>query len=71
MPKLRVLTPTEIIKVLEKNGFELQRTKGSHKIFYNPETKKRVVVPFHKRDLPKGTIMEIFKQAGIDRNKIK
>ena len=48
MPKLRVLTPTEIIRILEKNGFELQRTKGSHKIFYNPETKKEWLFLFIK-----------------------
>ncbi|MBI4722227.1 MAG: type II toxin-antitoxin system HicA family toxin [Candidatus Stahlbacteria bacterium] len=67
MSKLPVLTPQEIIKVLKKAGFVLDRVKGSHQIYYHSETKRRVVVPFHKRDLPKGTILEILKQSGIDK----
>jgi predicted RNA binding protein YcfA (HicA-like mRNA interferase family) len=71
MPKLPALTPQKIIKVLEKHGFILDRTKGSHHIYYNPETKRRVVVPLHKRDLPKGTLLEILKQAGISKEELK
>ncbi|KQC04985.1 MAG: type II toxin-antitoxin system HicA family toxin [Methanomicrobiaceae archaeon] len=70
MPKLPALTPQKIIKILEKRGFVLSRIKGSHHLFYHPETKRRVVVPVHKRDLPAGTLLEILKQAGIDRDEI-
>jgi predicted RNA binding protein YcfA (HicA-like mRNA interferase family) len=59
-----------VIKILEKKGFTLDRTKGSHHIYYHPETKRRVVVPFHKRDLPKGTLLEILRQAGISREEL-
>lgn len=38
---------------------------GSHFIFYDEENKKRVTVPYHTKDLPKGTILSILKQAGI------
>jgi predicted RNA binding protein YcfA (HicA-like mRNA interferase family) len=55
---------------LKKNGFILDRTKGSHHIFYNALTKRRVIVPLHKKDLPKGTLMEILKQAGISREEL-
>ncbi|MDD3807421.1 MAG: type II toxin-antitoxin system HicA family toxin [Candidatus Marinimicrobia bacterium] len=48
MPKLPPLTPHKIIKVLEKKGFVLDRIKGSHHIYYYPETKRRVVAPFIK-----------------------
>ncbi len=61
------LTPQKIAKVLEKKGFVLDRTSGSHRIYYNPEAKCRVVVPFHKKDLPRGTALAILKQAGISR----
>jgi predicted RNA binding protein YcfA (HicA-like mRNA interferase family) len=67
MPKLPALTPDKIIKILEKNGFVFDRAKGSHRIYYNPETKRRVVVPLHKRDLPKGTLLEILRQAGMSK----
>ncbi|TKY91128.1 MAG: addiction module toxin, HicA family, partial [Candidatus Methanomarinus sp.] len=39
MPKIPSLNHQKIIKVLEKNGFILDRVKGSHHIFYHPETK--------------------------------
>jgi len=71
MPRLPSLTPEKIIKVLEKKGFILDRVRGSHHIYYHPETKRRAVVPLHKKDLPKGTMLEIFKQAGITREEIK
>jgi len=70
MPKPPSLTSHKVIKILEKNGFILDRTKGSHYIYYHPKLKKRVVVPIHKKDLPKGTLLEILKQAGIDRKEI-
>lgn len=52
MPKLPSLTPEKVIKILEKGGFVLDRTKGSHHIYYHPDTHKRAVVPLHKKDLP-------------------
>jgi len=71
MSKIPVLTPEEIARILTKRGFILDRTRGSHRIYYHPETKRRVVVPFHKKDLPKGTVKEILKQAGITREELK
>ncbi len=70
MPKLPSLTPQKIIKILERKGFVLDRVKGSHHIYYNSETKKRVIVPLHKRDLPKGTLLEILKQADISKDEL-
>nr|CBH39225.1 conserved hypothetical protein, YcfA-like family [uncultured archaeon]CBH39695.1 conserved hypothetical protein, YcfA-like family [uncultured archaeon] len=71
MPKLPSLTPQKIIKVLEKKGFVLDRIKGSHHIYYHLETKRRVVIPLHKRDLPNGTLLEIIKQAGISKEELR
>jgi Predicted periplasmic or secreted lipoprotein len=71
MPKFPSLTPEKVIKLLERNGFVLDRIKGSHHIYYNPETRKRAIVPLHKKDLPKGTMFEILKQAGISREELK
>jgi predicted RNA binding protein YcfA (HicA-like mRNA interferase family) len=35
-----------------------------------PDRSKRVMVPLHKKDLPKGTLHNILKQAGIDKNEL-
>lgn len=65
MPKEPSLTPDRIIKILLKNGFELDHQAGSHRVYYNPVTKRRAVVPYHRRDLPKGTLLSILRQAGL------
>lgn len=70
MTKVPSLTPDELIRLLKKNGFELMRTKGSHQIFKNRATGKMTIVPMHKRDLPKGTMLAILKQAGIDKEEL-
>ncbi len=54
----------DLIKRIEKAGFELHRVKGSHHIYKHPSG-KRVVVPHPRKDLPKGTFHSILKQAGI------
>jgi predicted RNA binding protein YcfA (HicA-like mRNA interferase family) len=71
MTRLPSVNPINIIKVLEKKGFVLDRSKGSHRLYYNLDTKRRVVIPFHKKDLPKGTLFEILKQAGINKEEFK
>ena len=71
MPKLRNLNPQKLVKILERKGYILDRSKGSHRIYYHPVTKRRVVVPFHKKDLPKGTLLQILRDAGIDREELE
>jgi predicted RNA binding protein YcfA (HicA-like mRNA interferase family) len=46
-------------------------TPTSMKIIVYFHTKERIVVPLHKRDLPKGTLLEILKQAGISKEELK
>jgi predicted RNA binding protein YcfA (HicA-like mRNA interferase family) len=67
MPRLPALTPKKVITLLKQRGFLLDHTTGSHFIFYHPKTKRRVTVPFHNKDLPKGTLISILKQSGLDR----
>jgi predicted RNA binding protein YcfA (HicA-like mRNA interferase family) len=61
--KYPVLTPKEIIKVLEKSGFYFVSQKGSH-IKYSNGTNK-VIIPNHK-EVKKATLSSILLQAGID-----
>ena len=71
MPRLPALSPRKIVELLESKGFVLHRTKGSHRIYFNPETEKRVVIPCHKKELPKGTLLEILRQAGISADELR
>ena len=68
MTKTPSLTPKELIKILMQKGFIWDRSKGSHQIWLHAESLKRVIVPMHKKDLPKGTFHAILKQAGIEKS---
>jgi len=55
----------QVIKALEKDGWLEVATKGSHVQFKHPTKKGRATVPHPKKDLPKGTLKSIERQAGI------
>lgn len=59
------MTPKEIVKLLESNGFRFVGANGSHRKYVNPGTGKTVIVPFHAKELKKGTEQGILKQAGL------
>ncbi|MFC0517988.1 type II toxin-antitoxin system HicA family toxin [Mucilaginibacter angelicae] len=63
---MKSYTPKELIAILLAHGFELVRTKGSHQMFVNHTNGKRTVVPMHSKELKKGLLHAILKQAGID-----
>ncbi|MCK5206518.1 MAG: type II toxin-antitoxin system HicA family toxin [Cyclobacteriaceae bacterium] len=56
----------ELIKIVEKDGWKLVRTKGSHHHFKHTEKKGLVTVPHPKKDIPLKTAKSILKQAGIE-----
>jgi predicted RNA binding protein YcfA (HicA-like mRNA interferase family) len=65
MTRLPALRPREVVRALEKAGFTVVRTRGSHHQLYNLATGARVTVPFHGRDLSRGTLTAIIHQAGL------
>ena len=67
MPKFPSLKPQEVVRKFKKLGFVEDRQKGSHLILYNSKLQKRVVIPMHVRDLPKGTLLAIIKESGLSK----
>lgn len=59
------MTPKQIIRLLKKNGFILSSQNGSHQKYVNTQTGITVIVPYHVKDLKKGTEQAILKQAGL------
>tara|TARA_R110002124_G_scaffold89513_1_gene228773 strand:- start:2685 stop:2870 length:186 start_codon:yes stop_codon:yes gene_type:complete len=55
----------EVLKRLKANGWEVVAQKGSHVQLKHPVKKGRVTVPHPKRDLPKGTLKSIERQANL------
>lgn len=56
---------SELIKLLEKNGWQLERVKGSHHQFSHPDFSFVVTVPHPKKDLKIGTVHQIMKDAKL------
>lgn len=60
------MTGREVLRLLEKHGFSHTRQSGSHLILQHPDG-RRVTVPIHPgRDLGRGLLRQIFRDAGID-----
>ena len=54
-----------LIKMIEKDGWYIVRTKGSHHHFKHLKKAGLVTIPHPKKDIPKGTAESILKQAGL------
>lgn len=63
LPRLKA---DEVLRILRRHGFYLVSQTGSHQKWRSAETRKQVIVPYHKgRDLPLGTIRSIIEGSGI------
>jgi predicted RNA binding protein YcfA (HicA-like mRNA interferase family) len=49
---------------LEHEGWILERIAGSHHVFKHPRTGAAIVLPHPKKDLGRGLVRNIYKQAG-------
>jgi len=65
MPRLPVCKPVAVIRVLQRSGFFLDHSTGSHRFFRHPARPGIVTVPFHRKDLKRGTLKSIIEQAGF------
>ena len=64
MSRLPTLKPKEVVAALQRAGFGSPRQKGSHYILVHSDG-RRTSVPVHGKDLKRGTMFEIIKQAGL------
>ena len=55
----------QLIKEMKAAGWELKRAKGSHHQFSHPDFGHSVTVPHPKKELGKGLVNAIRKQAGL------
>jgi predicted RNA binding protein YcfA (HicA-like mRNA interferase family) len=55
----------KLLKMLEKDGWKVVRTRGSHHTLKKPGVKHPVVLVHPKKDLPIGTVRQIYKDAGL------
>ena len=67
MTRLPTLGSTDVIRALQRGGFEVVRTSGSHhRLVHRTDSTRATTVPVHKgRDLPRSLLHAIIKQSGL------
>lgn len=69
--RLGQLKADELVKALAKLGFMVRRQTGSHLILRHPISKRFATVPMHARDIKRGLLFGIIKQAGLTTQEIQ
>ncbi|MDX8409877.1 MAG: type II toxin-antitoxin system HicA family toxin [Mariprofundales bacterium] len=55
----------ELMKRLEKMGWKVVRSRGSHHQMRHPDHAHTITVPHPKKELGKGLLHAILKQSGL------
>ena len=59
---------TELVRLLEGEGFRLVKQKGSIRYYSKPGTERLIRVDYHgSKEVPTGTCAAILKAAGLRR----
>ena len=59
-------------RAIERDGWSLARTKGSHHMFTHPDKSGHVTVPIHGNEiLSPGTFRSILQQAGLSIDQLR
>jgi predicted RNA binding protein YcfA (HicA-like mRNA interferase family) len=66
--RLPSVRPRQLVRVLEKKGWRLARSKGSHHHFTHPDSPNAITVAIHAKDIKRGTLSGTLGDAGIDRD---
>jgi predicted RNA binding protein YcfA (HicA-like mRNA interferase family) len=57
---------SELVKILQKDGWFVVRQAGSHMIMEHPIKKGKIICPFHSsHEVGKGLAIKILKVAGL------
>ncbi len=59
------MTSKELERLINNDGWIIDITRGSHRQYKHLTKKGEVTIPWHKGDIPKGTLNSILKQAGL------
>ena len=63
LPSLRA---REVIRALERAGFVVSRTSGSHcRLIHAADPARKITVPVHNIDFKRGTLRAIISQSGL------
>jgi predicted RNA binding protein YcfA (HicA-like mRNA interferase family) len=69
-PHSPVVSGAQLVKALERAGWEQVRQRGSHVRLKHPVRPAALVVPLH-RELKRGTLNGILRDAGISSDELR
>lgn len=64
MPPVPILSPSDVIKLFQRFGWEVVRQKGSHIIMTRPGHLATLSIPNHQ-DVARGTLRSLIAKAGL------
>ena len=62
---MRTMRRADLIRQLRLAGWTLDRVRGSHHVFKHADRDGHIVVPHPRKELGKGPVAAIRKQAGL------
>lgn len=69
MGKLQILSGREVCRILEQQGFQVARQRGSHIVMQRQNGTETVTVPVPDHaEIRIGTLQSIIRQSGIPRS---
>ncbi len=57
--------PREMEQLILADGWVFKAQVGSHRQYFHPVKPGKVTIPFHCKELTRGTELSILKQAGL------
>jgi len=69
MSPLPAVTARQVLSALQRAGFVVRRSKGSHHFLqHRHDSTRRTVIALHSGDIKLGTLRDILKQARISHD---
>ena len=64
---MKPMNAREAESYLRRFGFARKSSRGGHLKLFNPTSGRSAIIPVHAgRTLPQGTLLSIFRQAGVE-----
>jgi predicted RNA binding protein YcfA (HicA-like mRNA interferase family) len=68
---MKQVSGKDFARLIQRRGWSLARTQGSHHIFTKPGHRERIVIPIHgNTPLKIGLLKSIMKIAGVEESEL-
>lgn len=71
MTRLPSLTPRELVAALQRAGLQVVDDDGKHSRLWKKGLPRPVMVPRHAREMKRGLLADIIKQAGLTQEEFR